>query len=78
MRPLVNEVGEYIIYESLKGGGSIAKAKGHDEGFKVYILSIKDGFAFIAFSDTNIIVSPLYIKFCKVLGILKFVYEVRD
>ncbi len=31
---LVKEVFEDVIHEGLKGGWGIAKAKGHDKGFK--------------------------------------------
>jgi len=42
------------------------------------VRSLEGSFEFVAFFDLNIIVSPTYIQFGKVLGFGQCVDEVRD
>ena len=65
-----------IRHEPLKSGGGIGHAKEHDSGFIESVVGNEGSFPLVTLFDMEIVVSPLYIKLCKDLGILEFVDEV--
>ena len=73
-----NHIPEGIGHESLKGGGRIGHAEEHDSGFIKSSVGDEGGFPLVAFFDSDIVISPSFIKLGKDLGVLKFVDEVGD
>ena len=67
---LINEVGEYVIHKWLESGWSIAKSKGHYEGFKKAKGAFEGGFPFMAFFDAYVVVAPSYVEFREITGSL--------
>ena len=74
----VDEVLEDGVHKGLEGCGSVAKAEGHDCGFKKALFALEGGFPFVALFDANVVVSPSDVEFCIVAGALEFVDEVGD
>ena len=62
----------------MKGGGRIGHSEEHDSGFIKSSVGDEGGLPLVAFLDSDIVVSPSYIKLGEDLGIFKFVDEVRD
>ena len=75
---MINDVIEDRIHERLKGGWGIAKAKGHDEGFKKAKRAFEGSFPFFTFADTDVVVTSVDVKLGKIAGALAFVYEVGN
>ena len=64
-----DHVPERIGHESLKGGGRIGHAKEHDSGFEESSMSDEGGFPLIALLDSNVVISPSYVKLSEDLGV---------
>ena len=62
----------------MKGGGRIGHAKEHDGGFIESSVGDEGSFPLVAFLDSDIVISPSYIKLGEDLGVFKFVDEVRN
>ena len=62
----------------MEGGERIGHAEEHDGGFIKSSVGDEGGFPLVAFLDSDIVISPSYIKLGKDLGILEFVDEIRD
>ena len=75
---LCDHIPEGIGHESLKGGGRVGHAKEHDSGFIESSVGDEGGFPLVAFLDSDIVISPSYIKLGEDLGVFKFVDEVRN
>ena len=74
----INQVTKNSVHEGLKGCRGITKAKGHNKGFKESKGAFKSSFPFVAGLDTDVVVSPSDVKFCKISGALEFIDEVGD
>ena len=59
-------------------GGGIGHAEEHDSGFIESSVGDEGGFPLVAFLDSNIVISPAYIKLGKDFGVFKFVNEVGN
>jgi hypothetical protein len=75
---LVDKVREDGVHKGLESGRGIAEAKGHDEGFEETKGAFKGSFPFIAFFNVDVVITPVNIKFGKIMGTLEFIDEVRD
>ena len=62
----------------MKGGRGIGHAEEHDGGFIKSSVGDEGGFPLATFLDSDIVISPLYIKLGEDLGIFKFVNEVGN
>ena len=54
---------------SLKGGGRIGHAEEHDGGFIESSVSDEGSFPLVAFLNSDIVISPSYIKLGEDLGV---------
>ena len=75
---LCDHISEGIGHESLKSGGRVGHAEEHYSGFIEASVGDEGGFPLVAFLDSDIVISPLYIKLGEDLGIFKFVNEVGN
>ena len=73
-----NHIPEGIRHKSLKGGGRIGHAKEHDGGFIESSVGDEGSFPLVTFLDSDIVISPSYIKLGEDLGVFKFVDEVGN
>ena len=73
-----NHIPEGIRHKLLKGGGRIGHAEEHNGGFIESSVGDEGGFPLVAFLDSDIVISPSYIKLGEDLGIFKFVDEVGN
>ena len=71
-----NHIPEGVGHESLKGGGGIGHAEEHDSGFVKSLMGDEGGFPLVTVLDSNIVISPSYVKLGEDLGIFEFVNEV--
>src|SRR6202453_4801842 len=60
---LCDDILVYLIHHRLEGCGGVAKSKKHDSGLKESISCFERRFVFIALFDSNVVVSPSYVKF---------------
>src|SRR5713101_7644499 len=74
----VNEILEEFIHHRLECCRRVGKIKEHHQGFKHSFVCLEGNFPFISFLDSNIVVSPLYIKLGEDLCILQFIDNVRN
>ena len=72
---LIDKVVKNRIHKGLEGSWSVTEAEGHDQGFEEAKFAFKGGFPFIAFSDTDVVVTPADVELGKVAGTLEFVDE---
>jgi hypothetical protein len=57
----------------LEGCGGVAETKEHDKRFIESQWGFEGGFPFIAFLDSDVVVSPLHVKFGKIACTLEFI-----
>ena len=74
----VNEWLEYVVHEILECGWRIRKTEKHYGRFKESEVCAECGFPFVAFFDTNIIISPSYVHFREYFGVLNVIDEIAD
>ena len=65
----INKVLEDVIHHGLEGGWTVGEAKEHDQGFEEALIHLEGGFPLVSLFDSHIVVSPMYIQFCKVPGL---------
>ena len=65
-------------HELLESGGGIGHAEEHDSGFVESSVGNEGSFPLVTFLDSDIVITPSYIKLGEDLGISEFVNEVRD
>jgi 6-phosphogluconate dehydrogenase (decarboxylating) len=65
---VINEVLKDVCHKGLKSSKGIAKAKGHNKGFKEAKFTLKGGFPLITSFDLDIIVFSMNVELCKVAG----------
>ena len=75
---LFQHVGEDVIHECLKCGGSIAESEEHDGGFKESHGGNESGFPLILLSDVNVVISPTDVELGEQGGFLHVVNEFQD
>ena len=73
-----DHISERVGHESLKSGGGVGHAEEHDSGFIESSVGNEGGLPLVAILDLDIVISPLYVKLGKDLGIFEFVDEVGD
>ena len=64
-----NHIPKGIRHESLKGGGGIGHAEEHDSGFIKSSVGDEGSFPLIALLDSDVVVSPSYVKLSEDLGV---------
>ncbi len=67
-----------VVHHRLKGHRWISKAEVHDYWFEEAVFCFKGGFVFIAFMDSYVVVSPLYIQFHVDVCVAQIMYEVGN
>ena len=75
---LLDVVSEDVVHEGLKHWWGIAEAEEHYGGFEQAFGGNEGRFPLVFFSDANVIVAPLDVKFGEQCGILHVVDEIRD
>ena len=73
-----DHIPEGIRHKSLKSGGRVGHAEEHDGGFIESSVGDEGGFPLVTFLNSDIVISPSYIKLGEDLGVFKFVDEVGD
>src|SRR5258708_21537961 len=73
-----DKVLEGVVHHSLKGGGGITKAEEHNQRFKHPMIGLKSGLPFVAFLNSDVVVSPSDVELTKDICILQFVRYVRN
>jgi len=73
-----NEVLKDLIHHCLEGKRTVCKAKEHHQWFKQPATCLKCSLPLITFLHSHILVPPLHIQFCEVLGAAKLVDKVRN
>jgi hypothetical protein len=62
-----------MIHESLKSGGGVTQAKGHDQELLLTLVISKGSLGDVFLFHAYLVVSKMEIKFCKVLGTTQFI-----
>ena len=75
---LSQHVGENVIHECLKHGGSIAESEEHDCGFEESHGGNEGSFPLILLSNANVVISPANVKFGEQGGLLYVIDEFWD
>ena len=70
---LVNEIFEDVVHHHLEGSQAVDEAKEHDQGFEEASICPEGGLPLVSLFDPYIVISPLYVQLCEVLG-----FGVRD
>ena len=73
-----HHIAEQVIHEVFECYRGIAKAKEHDSWFRESFVCDKGCLPLVTIFDTNIVVPPMNIKFCEVMGIFQLIDEIRD
>ena len=68
--------GKETVHHLLKYGRRVTETKEHNSRFKESKLCLEYYFPLITFLDSDIIVAPINIKFCKVLGPFEIIKEI--
>jgi hypothetical protein len=71
-------VGENAVHERLKGGRTVTKSKEHYSGFKKTERCDECTLPLVVFLDSNIVISPSYVKFGEQGGVLHVIDEFWD
>ena len=71
-----DHIPERVRHESLKSGGGVGHAEEHNSGFVKSSVGNESGFPLVTVLDSNIVISPSYVKLGEDLGIFEFVNEV--
>ena len=73
-----NHIPEGVGHESLESGGGVGHAKEHNSWFIESLVDNEGSFPLVSILDSDVVISPLYVKLGEDLGIFEFVNEVRD
>ena len=71
-----NHISKGVGHESLKGGGGVGHAKEHNSGFVKSPVGNESSFPLVTILDSDIVISPSYVKLGEDLGVFEFVNEV--
>ena len=75
---LPQHVGENVVHECLRCGGSIAKSEEHDSGFEESHGSDEGSFPLILFPNVDVVVSPTNVELGEQGGLLHVINEFWD
>ena len=67
-----------MVHECLKCGGSIAKSKEHDSGFKESHRGDECSFPLVLFPNADVVISPLDVKLGEQGGFFHVINEFWD
>ena len=67
-----------VIHECLECGGSIAESEEHDGGFEQFHGGDEGRFPLVLFSDANVVISPMNVKFGEQGGFFHVIDEFGD
>ena len=67
-----------MVHEGWKSSGGIAESKEHDGWFKKSERGDERSFPLIFLTNTDVVVTPVNVKFSKVSGVLYVINEFRD
>ena len=62
---LMKIIPKNIIYKALKGGGGISETKEHYQKFVVIVVCSKDGFRYVFFTYSYLMIPGLKIHLCE-------------
>ena len=65
----INDVLEDVVHHGLEGCRAVGEPEEHHQGFEEAPIHSEGGFPFVSLLDSYIVVSPMYIRFCKVSGL---------
>src|SRR5712672_394259 len=71
----IDKVGEDGVHKGLEGRGCVTKTEGHDEWLKEAERALEGCFPFVAFADTDVIVTPADVELCEVTRSLELIDE---
>ena len=71
-----DHIPERVRHELLKSGGGIGHAEEHNSGFVKSLVGNESGFPLVTILDSDIVISPLYVKLSEDFDIFEFVNEV--
>ena len=71
-----NHIPERVRHELLESGGRVGHAEEHNSGFIESPVGNESGFPLVSLLDSDVVISPSYIKLGEDLGIFEFVDEV--
>ncbi|KIJ60822.1 hypothetical protein HYDPIDRAFT_97867, partial [Hydnomerulius pinastri MD-312] len=69
-----NVFSEDVIHHRLERCWGVGKAEEHDRRFEEPAVSPEGGLPFVSFFDTDIVVSPAYVKLGEDFGVFEFVH----
>ena len=67
-----------VVHESLEGGGGVGEAEEYYSWFKEFLMGNESSFPLMSILDSDIVISPMDIKFDEDLCPLEFINEVRN
>jgi hypothetical protein len=73
-----DHVGKNTVHECLEGGRTIAESEEHYRGFEETKRCAECTLPLVFFLDSDVVISPPYIKFGEQGGILHIIDEVRN
>src|SRR5258705_7588803 len=73
-----DKVLEGVVHHGLKSSRGVAKAEEHNQRFKHPTIGLKSGLPFIAFLNSDVVVSPSDVELTKDLCILQLIRYVRN
>ena len=63
--PICYKVSEYCVHHGLEGSWRVSKPKKHDRQFEQSFIGHEHYLSLVSVFDSNVVVAPLDIKFCK-------------
>jgi len=73
-----NKVLKDLIHHCLEGRRTVCKAKEHHQWFEQLAMHLKCSLPLITFLHSHILIPPLHIQLCEVLGTTKLVDKVQN
>ena len=73
-----NQILEDLVHHGLECCWAVCKAEEHDEGFEQSAICPERGFPFVAFLDTDVVVSPADVKLGEVASSSEVTNDVGD
>ena len=63
----INELHQFIIHHYLNGRRGVCETEEHDRRLKEAVTSLERSLPLVAFLDSDIVISPADVEFCKPL-----------
>lgn len=73
-----DEIREYGVHEGLESSGGVGETEEHDLRFEETLVGGESSFPFIAFLDSDVVVTPSYVELGEVARSLQSVDDVSD